>query len=38
VIVWARSLAGRRLALFLGAEAALFVLASGLTLAGLMLP
>jgi hypothetical protein len=38
VIVWARVLPGRRYALFLGAEAALFLLASALTLAGIMLP
>lgn len=38
VVIWARVLPGRRYALFLGAEAALFLLASGLTLAGVMLP
>jgi Mannosyltransferase (PIG-V) len=38
VIVWARRFDGRRRALFLAAEIALFVLASMLTLAGLMLP
>ena len=38
VIVWARALTGRRYQLFLGAEAALFLLATGLTLGGHMLP
>jgi hypothetical protein len=38
VIVWARCLSRRRFALFLGAEIAVLLLASGLTLAGLMLP
>lgn len=38
VIVWARRFDGRRRVLFLAAEIALFVLASMLTLAGLMLP
>jgi hypothetical protein len=38
VIVWARRFGGRRRVLFLTAEIALFVLASTLTLAGLMLP
>lgn len=38
VIVWARRFDGRRRVLFLAAETALFVLATGLTLAGLMLP
>jgi mannosyltransferase PIG-V len=38
VIVWARMLTGRRFALFLAAQTALFLLASGLTFAGLMLP
>ena len=38
VTVWARCLPGRRFALFLGVETAVFLLASGLTLAGLMLP
>jgi hypothetical protein len=38
VIVWARRFGGRRRALFLAAEIAVFVLASMLTLAGLMLP
>jgi len=38
VIVWARVLPGRRFVLFLGIEVALFVLASGLTFAALMLP
>jgi hypothetical protein len=38
VIVWARCLPGRRFALFLGVQTAVFLLASGVTLAGLMLP
>jgi hypothetical protein len=38
VIVWARRFGGRRRALFLAAEIALFLLATALTLAGLMLP
>jgi hypothetical protein len=38
VIVWARRFDGRRRALFLAAETALFLLATALTLAGLMLP
>ena len=38
VIVWARRLGGRRRVAFLAVETALFVLASALTLAGLMLP
>jgi hypothetical protein len=38
VIVWARSLSGRRFPVFLGAEAILFAAASGLVLAGHMLP
>jgi hypothetical protein len=38
VIVWARRFGGRRRLAFLAVEAALFVLASALTLAGLMLP
>jgi hypothetical protein len=38
VIVWARVLTGRRFALFLGMEVILFLFASGLTFAGLMLP
>jgi hypothetical protein len=38
VIVWARCLSRRRFALFLGVEIAVLLLASGLTLAGLMLP
>ncbi|HEV2450959.1 MAG TPA: mannosyltransferase family protein [Streptosporangiaceae bacterium] len=38
VIVWARTLTGRRYQLFLVAEIAVFLLASGLTLAGAMLP
>ncbi len=38
VIVWARALTGRRFALFLGVEVILFLFASGLTFAGLMLP
>lgn len=38
VFVWARALTGRRLALFLGVEVILFLFASGLTFAGLMLP
>ena len=37
VIVWARVLTGRRFALFLGVEVILFLFASGLTFAGLML-
>jgi hypothetical protein len=38
VIVWARTLSGRRFTLFLEVEAILFLFASGLTFAGLMLP
>jgi hypothetical protein len=38
VIVWARCLPSRRFAVFLGAEAAVFLFASAITLAGLMLP
>jgi Mannosyltransferase (PIG-V) len=38
VIVWARRLGGRRRMAFLAVETALFVLASAITLAGLMLP
>jgi Mannosyltransferase (PIG-V) len=38
VIVWARCLPSRRFAVFLGVETVVFLLASGLTLAGLMLP
>lgn len=38
VIVWARCLPGRRFALFLAVETAVFLLASGITVAGLMLP
>jgi hypothetical protein len=38
VIVWARALTGQRFQLFLGAEIALFVFATGLTLGGHMLP
>jgi mannosyltransferase PIG-V len=38
VIIWARTLPRGRFALFLGAEAVLFLLASGLTLARIMLP
>jgi len=38
VIAWARALTGRRFALFLGVEVILFLFASGLTFAGLMLP
>ncbi|HZC39614.1 MAG TPA: hypothetical protein VE343_03005 [Streptosporangiaceae bacterium] len=38
VVIWARVLEGRRFRLFLAAETAVFVLASALTLAGLMLP
>jgi hypothetical protein len=38
VIVWSRSLSGRRFPVFLGAEAILFAAASGLVLAGHMLP
>jgi len=38
VIVWARCLSSRRFAVFLGVEAAVFLFASGITLAGLMLP
>jgi hypothetical protein len=38
VLIWARRLSGRRFTVFLGAEVGLFVIASGLTLGGLMLP
>jgi hypothetical protein len=38
VIVWARCLPSRRFAVFLGVEAAVFLFASAITLAGLMLP
>jgi hypothetical protein len=38
VIVWARRFGGRRRIAFLAVETALFLLASALTLAGLMLP
>jgi hypothetical protein len=38
VLVWGRRLAGRGLGLFVSAEAVVFVLASGLTYTGLMLP
>lgn len=38
VVVWARSLSGRRWRWFLGVEITLFILASGLVLAGHMLP
>jgi hypothetical protein len=38
VIVWARCLPSRRFALFLGVETAVFLFASAITLAGLMLP
>lgn len=38
VIFWARRLSGRRFALFLSMEMAVLILASGLTLAGLMPP
>ena len=38
VIVWARRFGSRRRIAFLAVEAAVFVLASALTLAGLMLP
>ena len=38
VIVWARCLPGRRFALFLAAETAVFLLASGITLPGSCCP